>query len=326
MVRVERTDQLASRIGTSIVGVYTLTECRTQKDSGHGLVRLEDASGQVFGLIPSEHRASMQGRPLNGPVLVSADVRMSTATKDRYLLIKRMLPATEDEVSCAADLLPLRLCPPIAKPALSRLIELERSLCAPLSGFIKRMLLDPDIGHALLRCRGSVKHHHHYAGGLLVHSTDLLTHAKTLASCALPREPISEQIAQVAYLVHDIGKLKTVGEKERPDHAFVIGHETHNLLVLAKHLDWLERQDARIAAGLRYVLEFIATPAKARKQAGYLVAEIVVMLDQISAASENRRSLSDLLNPAARQHRHTAKPIAEIASNDQIYQERRYAH
>lgn len=62
---------------------------------------------------------------------------------------------------------------------------------------------------------------------------------------------------------------------------------------------------------LRYIFDFVATPAAERKQAKYLVADMVVMLDRLSAGADNRRGKSDLLKGL----------MIRPAANDALYEQ-----
>ena len=48
-------------------------------------------------------------------------------------------------------------------------------------------------------------------------------------------------------LLHDIGKLKTVGELRRPRHALIVCHEFASLEMLAPHLAGLEQRNGELA-------------------------------------------------------------------------------
>ncbi|EQD58610.1 metal dependent phosphohydrolase [mine drainage metagenome] len=172
----------------------------------------------------------------------------------------------------------------------------------PLSGFLRSVLLDPAIGLPFLRCRASVSHHHADVGGLLMHSTGLLDQAAELTRTIIPHDAWSPHLAQLGYLLHDLGKLRTVGELRRPRHARVVPHEFVTIELLAPHLRWLEQRDLDLATALRHLFSYLATPAKARTTPRHVVAEIVEKLDQLSAASHNRRDLDYLLEGGHRAH------------------------
>jgi len=199
------------------------------------------------------------------------------------------------EVLLATGLLPRHRYAGEMLAAFDRLARLENSLPSPLDAFLRRVLLDPDIGIGFLRCRASVNHHHNFAGGLLVHSTEMLDLVADATHLPLPHDPWAPSMAQLAYLLHDVGKLRSVGETTRTRHGLVGRHEIMTIELLAPHLRWLELRSPELATVLRAVLGHLATPAKARGVSQFLVSEIVEKMDQWSAAAYNRRDTCKLL-------------------------------
>jgi len=257
-------------------------------------VALEDADGRMTGCIWPEHRHMTELPSLHSVVSVTGSV---VPLGDRpHLSIERLKPATVDDITYATDLLPRQRCPEKALAALDALAAFERTLPAPLAGFLKRVLLDPAIGLPFLRCRASVSHHHAFVGGLLAHSTQLLDTAAVLARTVLPDDPTAPAMTQLGLLLHDLGKLRTVGETRRPHGALVVPHEFITTELLVPHLRWLEHQNPALALGLRYLLSYLATPKQARKFAKYAVAEIIERLDELSAATHHGRGLENLIN------------------------------
>jgi hypothetical protein len=290
------TSALAEQQGNSLRSSFLLTECNEKPCSSGGTrlqLVLEDSDGSVLGFVWPERRGFIGAAPLFTPVEVLAEVKIFDG--EPQLRVQQLNGLQPDDVDCASELLPLRRCPIDAHGALKRLIELERSLPEPLGGFLRRALLDPAIGIPLLRCRASVNHHHAQPGGLLLHCTSALDIAANLARWALPTDANAPAMAQLGYLLHDLGKLRSVGESSRSLHGLVIRHEIQSLLLLAPHLKWLESQDADLGAALQYILAYLATPAKSRPWGEYLVAELVASLDTWSAAGHNGRDMSALL-------------------------------
>lgn len=310
------TSALAAQQGQPVRSHFLLTEC-AEKPCGSGGSRLqvvlEDSEGSVLGFVWPERRSLIGSVAAGTPVEVQATVGLFDSQPQ--LRIQQLNALQPDQVECAAELLPYRRCPVEARDALKCLIDFERSLPEPLGGFLRRVLLDPAIGVPLLRCRASVGHHHSQVGGLLLHSTSALDIAANLGRWALPADPLAPAMTQLGYLLHDLGKLRSVGEASRPLHGLVIRHEIHSLMLLAPHLKWLESQDADLAAALQYVLAYVATPPKSRPWGEYLVAELVTSLDAWNAAGHNGRDLASLLSGY--------KPEF-IAANDDRHTERRH--
>lgn len=283
------------RKGQTESGLYLLTgvEERISKLKVAYLhVVLEDAGGRMTGSIWPEHRHHTELPGLHSVVSVAGSVvPISNGT---HLNVERLAPVSVEDVSYATDLLPRHRCPQKALPSFDALAAFERTLPSPLDGFLKRVLLDPGIGLPFLRCRASVAHHHAFEGGLLAHSTQMLDTAAVLARQVLPDDPTAPAMAQLGLLLHDVGKLRTVGETRRPQGALVVPHEFVTIELLSPHLRWLERQNFELVLGLRHLLSYLATPKKARPFAKYAVAEIIERLDELSAATHNRRDLVSL--------------------------------
>ncbi|WP_421793666.1 hypothetical protein [Hydrocarboniphaga effusa] len=296
--RLPPTAKLVDHAESSGRGLYLLTEC-VEKEGETGRLRLqltlEDATGRVRGFVWPECRAAVTLPILPAPVSIVAKVQLFDGAPQ--VRVRQLMPAVTSDVSCAAALLPRHRCAEAVLPAFDRLARLEGSLPAPLDGFLRRILLDPIVGLPFLKCRGSVQHHHAYVGGLLVHSTELLDLAAEAARFLVPDDAWSPHLAQLGYLLHDLGKLRSVGELRRPLYGLVVRHELATIELLAPHLRWLELQDPRLATGLRAVFDYLATPFSARKIPRYAVAEVVATLDQWSAASHHRRDLAHLLEP-----------------------------
>ena len=316
------TATLAAQQGQAIRSSFLLTESTEKPCSSGGSrlqVVLEDSEGSVLGFVWPERRNLISAVAAGAPVEVQATVSLFDGQPQ--LRIHQLNALQPDQVECAADLLPYRRCPVEARTALKSLIDFERTLPEPLSGFLRRVLLDPAVGVPLLRCRASVGHHHAQVGGLLLHSTSALDIAANLARWALPTDALAPAMTQLGYLLHDLGKLRSVGESRRPLHGLVVRHEIHSLMLLAPHLKWLESQNADLAAALQYILAYVATPPKSRGWGRYLVAELVTSLDAWNAAGHNGRDLAALLS--GRKLDALTKPQV-AAANDDDHEENRH--
>lgn len=282
--------------GQEVHGTYLLTECserRGTRGQHHLQLGLEDATGRVTGFVWPESRNMVQIPALYSPVSVTGLTRMFDGQPQ--LKVQSMMALEPGRISRATALLPRHRCPEIALSAFDRLAQLESDLPFPLSELLRRILLDPSIGVPLLRCRASVNHHHAYAGGLLVHSTELLDLIDEQTRFLLPHDQWAPYVGQLAYLMHDIGKLRSVGELRRADYGLVIRHEILSIEMLAPHFKWLEHWNSRLAMALRAVFDFLATPYGARRIPTYVVAEVVATMDQWSAGAHNKHDMDNLL-------------------------------
>lgn len=286
----------AAHAGEAGTGTYLLTGYGEHTGtSGQTYLKLilEDADGRATGFAWPEARANVTCSVTPAPVLVSGTVQQFQG--HAQIKVHSLAPVGSDQLSSATALLPRNRCPEAALPAFDQLTRLEQALPDPLAGFLRRVLLDPAIGIPFLRCRASVAHHHSVVGGLLVHSTEMLDLAFEMTRRILPKDEWSPYLAQLGYLLHDLGKLKTVGELRRPRYALVVRHEFVLLEMLAPHFAWLEQRNGELAVALRYLFSYLATPAAARKVPEHAAAEVVEKLDQLSAATHNERDLAHLL-------------------------------
>ncbi|MHB8385269.1 MAG: hypothetical protein ACYDDA_15430 [Acidiferrobacteraceae bacterium] len=289
--------RLRAHAGQTITGQYRLTAATDVSAATPRLqLTLADATGSVLGFVWPEHREHVQIPPVGRPVQVEASVRFHEGRPQ--LCITRLSGLDADQVAVASDV----ICAPSQKRTHDLLRSLELSLPQPLRGFLVRVLLDPAIGSPFLACRASGQHHHPEQGGLMVHSLENLDLIGATVRRTLPDDPVSVAIAQIGYLLHDVGKIRTVGASARPALHHVVRHETHSLLLLAPHLEWLRSQSAEVHAALAYVLEYLATPAASRSRARYFPAEVVVQFDQWSAAAYARRDIKALCRPARSRH------------------------
>ena len=281
--------QLQEHAGATITGQYRLAGASDVSSATPRLqLTLADATGTVLGFVWPEHREHVQLPPVGRPVQVKASVRRHEGRPQ--LCITRLDALDPDQVAVATDV----ICGSGQDRTHDLLRTLELSLPQPLRGFLARVLLDPGIGPPFLACRASGRHHHAGQGGLVAHSLENLDLIGATVKRTLPDDPVSMAIAQIGYLLHDVGKIRTVGVSARPVLHHVVRHETHNLLLLAPHLEWLRSQAAEVHAGLSYVLEYLATPAASRPRARYFPAEVVVQFDQWSAAAHARRDIKAL--------------------------------
>lgn len=231
--------------------------------------------------VPGPVEAILKPRRLAGEVV--ADI----------LHIRALEPI---EVENGAWLLPRALCPVIAHLALDELVVFNNRLKHPqLKSFVTRVLLDPRIGTPLLTCKASMNHHHAERGGLLIH---MMTGLEPVAAMARASGLNDEEVelTEVGFLLHDLGKLSTVGSGDRrPQIGRFIRHEGMTPVLLACHLEWLESTCPKAALALRYVLDFVSRPHAQRGYARFVGAEIVAMADQLNVAGVRDRGLQGML-------------------------------
>jgi len=286
------TGEIVRHVGKYVSGQYRVTAVRESGDDISRIdVTLADYTGSALGFIWPE-RLAMNAVPRVGTFVET------TGTAQVYngrgqLRIRTIRELSPGEVIFVSNL----ICIEGRRPFHGRLMELEQSLPPTLRSFLARILLDPTIGPKFLSCRGSGDHHHSEVGGLARHSLSNLDLIGTLVERTLPHDELSVAIARLGYLLHDLGKIWTVGATSRPPLYWVVPHESATLIILAPHLAWLRNECEKTWAGLMSILVHVATPASARKRPKYFPAEVVVQMDQWSAATHHRNDLDALLTP-----------------------------
>lgn len=179
--------------------------------------------------------------------------------------------------------LPRTKVPETAWPALEKLVAIFTGLQDDaVRGFLGRVLTDPEISTRFVRCRASARHHHHRAGGLLAHSVGV---ADRCLACGQDLEHRMRDILVAAAILHDIGKLETVGEgPKRPLLAPWVHHEAITLEILAPHLRWLDSEWPHGGALLRHCLTWYST--KPAGFAGFVGADILRAMDGVDVGMD----------------------------------------
>ena len=104
-------------------------------------------------------------------------------------------------------------------------------------------------------------------------------------ACAQDLERRMRDILIAAAIVHDIGKLETVGEgPKRPLLARWVHHEAITLEILAAHLRWLDSEWPHGGALLKHYLTWYST--KPAGFAGFVGADILRAMDGVDVGME----------------------------------------
>ena len=277
--------------GDLVSGQYLLTEvhhCVKQDGERYLRLVLDHAGGTVMGLLWSERMHLAAGLSLMMPVQVSGKV--FTSGGDRALSVETLSAVAMAGIEGGVALLPRRFCPEVALGSFDELQGWAGALPYALKWFVGRVLLDPKVGVAFLRCKAAASYHHAYRGGLLVHSVELMDLAGVMAQRLMPDEPLAVPLTQIALLFHDLGKVVTVGEGSgsRPirEPGFVDqSHEQITWQMLSPHLDELEPLMPEAASVLRSAFRHMAE-RRPGVFAQTLVADIARRVDQLSTAME----------------------------------------
>jgi len=97
----------------------------------------------------------------------------------------------------------------------------------------------------------SLRYHHNYKGGLLVHSLECATIIRELSIFSQQ----DRELGITAALLHDLGKIKTIGINfSRPELGKAIDHEAITLEICAAALAQLDSEYPELAIDLRHTL------------------------------------------------------------------------
>ena len=218
---------------------------------------------------------------------IAADVR--TQVRSRTLDGRRIhelesisLLRAEERVWNATQLMAISACPLQARDALSRLDGLFHSLKSnALRRFLGGVLADPNLKVPFVTCRASRSHHHAVPGGLLLHSVETALRARAWSDSLSPE---LAELVQVAALVHDIGKIRTVGGgKRRPELGRWVRHDDLTLEMIAPQMAGLEASWPEGAALLRHSLTWYR-PVQPSGYARFIGADILRACDGIDTA------------------------------------------
>lgn len=182
-----------------------------------GFVARTDKNGQPYWeLTLTDHKASLRAycfdeqhffSKLKPEQLVQVEVAKTTIGAKQFFRIVLAESAASDNLIAKYGIysLPSGLCS--HQPQLERIVELYESMNNHwLKQFLSRVLGDPFIGPRYVSCPASLRHHHNYHGGLLVHSVEVAEQM-----IAEPRMGgVLKELAIVAALLHDIGKVLTL--------------------------------------------------------------------------------------------------------------------
>ena len=284
-------------------GVYWLSEVqhRQKRSDGSHYARLvlDDARGVVIGLIWPEWLHQLGDVQSPGPVFVTGQLRGQG--DDRCLHVERLRPVSGEALETGSGLLPRRLCPVAALPWLDALVAFERGLTGSLRRFLGDVLRDPRIGIPFMRCKASQNHHHAWPGGLLAHSMEMLPLVPLLVETVMPDDEDAVVLTQIGLLLHDVGKVLTVGESVRPKAVGAADptHEAIGLELMRPHLGRLRPFAPKQARVLHYLLAFLAADPRQRGYPESLLVDIVRQLDQLSTAMDLGRGLMPASSPPA---------------------------
>ncbi len=227
-----------------------------------------------------------------------------------YSLIKLndLYIVSPSHVHNGAALLPLRFVPVRARAAMEWLINfIDRMKNEPLRAFLTGILLDPELGYKFIRSRASNRYHSAYPGGLLVHSVEVARLAGQ-GGRLLGESELSLAMMHVGALLHDLGKIDTVGERNpRPMSPALYMHEHQTIHLLAPHINALKKASSIEGMLMQHLISRLALPFKGRCPT--MAEELIRFADQASAGHKAKQSLTEFIKRLPKQ----------VSANDEAF-------
>ncbi|MES2662917.1 MAG: HD domain-containing protein [Pseudomonadota bacterium] len=165
---------------------------------------------------------------------------------------------------------------------LDRLINVRKGIESPSLGrFVDTLFSDDEIAFSFLQVPASSKFHHNQIGGLLSHSVEAaeITYGLDYANEGL------RDIASVAALLHDIGKVRTLGNNLKSTTiGKMVGHDSLTLEICANALKELDQAWSDAALTLRHIWTCASAGAKYGFESNSTLATKVQYADRLSVA------------------------------------------
>lgn len=186
---------------------------------------------------------------------------------------------------------PLKTIPITACPSSTGLKRLENLLdyleSTPLKKMLVSMMNNDSILLPFISLPASRQNHHAYPGGLLDHCVEC---AELVASYKQNPDDIRE-LGTVAALLHDIGKVRTLGKDGSGTMiGRMLGHDILTLELLAEPLSLLDREWRDGGTALRYLLSWKLQSRFGSKPL-MVISELIQAADRISSGNDNEKVL-----------------------------------
>lgn len=164
---------------------------------------------------------------------------------------------------------------------IQRLIAIRESIQSrALGNFLDTIFSDETIALPFLQVPASIKYHHNFPGGLLEHSLEVVTTTKNQAY----ENDFEREIAIVAALLHDIGKVRTyLSNMKTSILGKMVSHDALTLEICAPALKELDKEWEDAANTLRHVWTCVSPGSKYGFERNCKIANIIQYADRLSA-------------------------------------------
>lgn len=217
-----------------------------------------------------------------------------------YLEITDLLPPEQ----CTLHHCPVAGLPVVGAEAVRKIAELiDTEIRNPaVAQAVHGLLSQPKIFSAFSSKPASVVSHHAEPGGLAQHSLEVAQ-----LVCAIPAryygEPINRDIAIVAAVIHDLGKIQLYRSADEPYRMHDTSHETRTIGLVGPMIAWLEEhEDISVAEMLMHLLSIDSRA----EHASCVAAAAITMADRISAT---RSSAAIAFADAPSYYRHAVRDL-----------------
>lgn len=165
--------------------------------------------------------------------------------------------------------------------SLEKLIALRGTIqSTSLARFLDVLFSDPEIAIPFIEVPASINHHHSFKGGLLTHSVE----AALISNQFKYKNSNERDIAIVATLLHDIGKIKSYRTLCRTSNlGKLVSHDHLTLEVCAGALKILDKDWPDAANTLRHIWTCASPGSRYGFQPSTPLASIVKFADKFSA-------------------------------------------
>jgi hypothetical protein len=264
-------------------GLFLLTGMELGYDGNRRvrLLHLADWTGTC--VVRDQWNISRTVLGLRLPIPVCVDLQRWDRPEGRAFSLIDIYRAADWEMVPGLELMPASVVPTEALLAFRKLVRFTAQLQNPhLKRLVSDVLADPNVSIPFCTLPASESGYHHgYAGGLLVHSTDMLESIAGLLEPICGGKQDDVEVTQIGYLFHDLGKVRTMVSSATPE-VRAIRHERHTIRILRAHVNRLADPDPRSALRLKEIFDRCATPPRDRKHGGFVGAQLVTFLDGIS--------------------------------------------
>lgn len=281
----------------SIQGRLVGLESRIGKN-GHAFLRLRivDGFGEAWAYVWADSNLFGYVETINiGEYsLVELCGRVSSLNGYAYLKLSDLLLVSPSHIRNGASLLPLPLVPVRARESMQWLIDFIETLAnEPLRAFLTDIFLDEGISHRFIRSRASANYHSAHPGGLLMHSVEVAKLAGQWADL-LGESALSKAVTQVGGLLHDFGKIETVGAcNPRPMNPAYFQHEHMTIHLLAPHISKLKKSSIEEGLIMMHLLSRFAAPKSMGSQ--LMAEELIRFADQASAGHKSKQKIEQFI-------------------------------